>query len=120
MGYHQLKAKFNADTKCLFVGHFASVRYLTRKATEGFMEQMTIILIVSLFLCCLVAGTHGFEIHTTEQKGLADKSLPYLDNYTKIVKQDTSEDFGDETEWVSENKLQKRYGIGPHHRVSDI
>ena len=124
MGYHQLKVKFNADTdadaKPLCIGHFASVRDLTRKATEGFVEQMTVLLIVSLFLCCFVAGTHGFEIDTGEQIPFEDQSLPYLNNGIEVQNRDMNEEFGDQAGWDSENKLQKRYGIGPHHRVSSF
>ena len=96
---------------------------LTRRATEGFMEQMTITLLLSLFLCCFVVDANGADLVKTEQTGFEEKRFPYVNNNIhemEIVRQDVNEDFGNEKQWSFAEKLQKRYGIGPHHRVSTL
>ena len=112
MGYHQWIGRFTTDIKCLCENRAALLTHLTKKAT-GFMEQMTATLFLCLFLCCFFGDASGAQIDTRSLL-----NLNYDSPGVESVNRDMNLDFGDQAEWTSENKLQKRYGIGPHHRVS--
>ena len=112
MGYHQSIDRFTTDIKCLCENRVVLLKHLTQKAT-GFMEQMTVTLFLCLFLCCFFGNASAAQIDT---RGLLNLSYDLAG--VETVNRDMNQNFGDQAAWTSENKLQKRYGIGPHHRVS--
>ena len=100
------------DAKCLHKNIVVTtLRDLPLQAPR-FAEQMPFLLLLCLFLCCFCGEATSTKLDAKEQIDLRRLSydLTSLDTMNRGL--------GNGMEWSSQSQPQKRYGIGPHHRVS--